>query len=232
MSSQSESQPKHRQIRSFVIRSGRMTLKQKEAKVKHWETYGLDENQLLNVAESFPQQGPLVLEVGFGMGMSLVEMATKEPEKNFIGIEVHPPGIGKVMQLAEDAGVTNLRIYQGDAIKILKEVIPDSSISRFQLYFPDPWPKKRHHKRRIVQLPFVELVRQKLCVGGDLHMATDVESYAEHMMKTMQQAPGFKNKAETEDGFYPRPDFRPFTKFERRGEELGHGVWDIIFERI
>ena len=231
MSTTNPNPPQYRPIRSFVIRSGRMTAKQREARERHWLTYGLNDSAPLDAVQVFSREAPLVLEIGFGMGASLIEMATKESEKNFIGIEVHPPGIGKVMQLAEDAGLNNLKVYQGDAIQILKTVIPNDCLTRLQLYFPDPWPKKRHHKRRIVQRPFVELLRQKLCIGGRFHMATDVLSYAEHMLEVMQEAPGFRNCANSQTGYFPRPSFRPLTKFEVRGEKLGHGVWDIIFER-
>ncbi|MDF2179109.1 tRNA (guanosine(46)-N7)-methyltransferase TrmB [Aliiglaciecola sp. CAU 1673] len=221
-----------RKIRSFVKREGRLTKGQARAIEANWPTMGLSVEQGgLDFTEVFGRAAPVVLEIGFGMGKSLVEMAANEPDKDFIGIEVHRPGIGACLGDAEEIGLTNLRVFEHDAVEVLAQCIPDGSLARMQLYFPDPWHKKRHHKRRIVQADFAQKVRQKLAIGGVWHMATDWENYAEHMLEVMNQAPGYKNLSA--DGTYvPRPEFRPLTKFEQRGHRLGHGVWDLMFERV
>lgn len=221
-----------RRIRSFVLRTGRMTAGQQRGMDEFWPKWGLTLDQgMINPVEVFEREAPLVLEIGFGMGDSLLEQAKTMSDHNFIGIEVHTPGVGRLMAEAGDAGLTNLRAYEDDAIEILKQCIPDGSLDLLQLFFPDPWHKKRHHKRRIVQAEFAQLVRQKLKVGGRFHMATDWENYAEHMVEVMKQADGYENTA-TDGDYVPRPDSRPVTKFEKRGERLGHGVWDIIYRRI
>jgi tRNA (guanine-N7-)-methyltransferase len=220
-----------RKIRSFVKREGRLTKAQARALELHWQTMGLShEDGVIDVNNLFGNNNPIVLEIGFGMGKSLVEMAKNAPELNFIGIEVHRPGVGACILLAEEQGVTNLKVYEHDAIEILANCIPDSSLTAVQLFFPDPWHKKKHHKRRIVKADFVETIRQKLKVGGIFHMATDWENYAECMIADMLSAPGYNNLSETND-YVPRPDSRPLTKFENRGQRLGHGVWDIQFAR-
>lgn len=224
--------PHHRAIRSFVVRAGRMTEGQQRALTDNWPTYGLEmKNGPIDPATLFGDSRPVTLEIGFGMGDSLLEMAKRNPEKGFIGIEVHPPGVGRLLGRAAEEGVTNLRVYCEDAVEVLAQCIPDSSLAGLQLFFPDPWPKKRHHKRRIVQPAFAEAVRQKLSIGGTFHMATDWQPYAEHMMEVMSAAPGYRNQA-GEGEYSPQPDWRPVTKFQRRGEKLGHGVWDLIFERV
>jgi tRNA (guanine-N7-)-methyltransferase len=220
-----------RKIRSFVKREGRLTKAQARALALHWGAMGLShEDGAIDVNNLFGNNNPIVLEIGFGMGKSLVEMAKNAPELNFIGIEVHRPGVGACILLAEEQGVTNLKVYEHDAIEILANCIPDASLTAVQLFFPDPWHKKKHHKRRIVQADFVETIRQKLKVGGIFHMATDWENYAECMIADMLSAPGYNNLSDTND-YVPRPDSRPLTKFENRGQRLGHGVWDIQFAR-
>lgn len=228
-----------RTVKSFVKREGRLTKGQQAAIDNHWTEMGLEhKNGAISLTEVFGNDNPVVLEIGFGMGKSLVEMAAAAPDKNFIGIEVHKPGVGACLAAAAEAGVTNLRVYEHDAVEVLKDCIADSSLSTVQLFFPDPWHKKRHHKRRIVQPEFVENLRGKLQMGGVFHMATDWENYAEHMIEVMNVAPGFVNIAseinseENRDSDYiERPDHRPLTKFEQRGHRLGHGVWDIMFKR-
>ncbi|KXI30352.1 tRNA (guanosine(46)-N7)-methyltransferase TrmB [Paraglaciecola hydrolytica] len=221
-----------RKIQSFVKREGRLTNGQAKALELHWPTMGLEHKDgLLNLAEVFGRVAPLVLEIGFGMGKSLVEMAKNEPDKDFIGIEVHTPGVGACLADAAEQGVTNLRVYDHDAVEILADCIADNSLSRMQLFFPDPWHKTRHHKRRIVQPDFVQKLRAKLEMGGVFHMATDWENYAEHMLEVMSQAAGFKNQSTSND-YVPRPEQRPLTKFEQRGHRLGHGVWDLMFEKV
>ena len=228
-----ELRPEYKQkaIRSYVIRSGRITEAQKRAFDLTWNRYGLSlfdgffDSQVL-----FGRDAPIVLEVGFGMGDSLLAMAQAEPHKNFIGVEVHPPGVGRLINNAAKSGLSNLRVYMADAVDVLEDCIPDQSISRFQLYFPDPWHKKKHNKRRIVQTTFVQKLNEKLNKGGLCHFATDWEEYAQQIMEVMTQAKDFRNLA-GENCFAPRPDFRPLTKFEKRGQKLGHGVWDMLFQK-
>jgi tRNA (guanine-N7-)-methyltransferase len=229
--SEQDQNPHHRRIRSFVVRAGRMTEGQERAYQENWDQYGLELSLgMLNFAELFGNQGAVVVEIGFGMGDSLIEMARRAPDKNFIGIEVHPPGVGRLLARAKEEELTNIRVFCDDAIEVLAQCIPDASLNGLQLFFPDPWHKKRHHKRRIVQPEFAQTLRAKLQIGGTFHMATDWENYAEHMMEVMSAAPGYKNHA-GEGEYSPQPDFRPVTKFQKRGEKLGHGVWDLIFER-
>lgn len=220
-----------RTVRSFVLRTGRMTEGQQKAMAEQWPRMGLNvENGMLDLAETFGREAPVVLEIGFGMGDSLVEMAKAQPEKNYIGIEVHTPGVGRLLANADAAGLTNIRVFEHDAIEVLAQCIPDGSLDTLQLFFPDPWHKKKHHKRRIVQPAFAQTLRKKLKMGGVFHMATDWENYAEHMMEVMSGAEGYRNAA-GERQYSPQPEWRPVTKFQKRGERLGHGVWDLMFER-
>lgn len=229
-----------RTIKSFVKREGRLTKGQQAALDNFWPTMGLEHQATpLDFKQVFGNNNPVVIEIGFGMGASLVQMAKAAPDKNFIGIEVHQPGVGACLSSANDAGITNLRVFEHDAVEILRDCIPEQSIDTFQLFFPDPWHKKRHHKRRIVQPDFVQSLRAKLKIGGVFHMATDWENYAEHMIEVMNQSEGFENlaaqinSAENQHSiFVERPEHRPLTKFEQRGHRLGHGVWDIMFKRI
>lgn len=222
---------KPKSIRSFVIRAGRITSGQKAAFDNWWPTYGLSLYKgAIDPTAIFGREAPVVLEIGFGMGDSLLEMAKNEPEKNFIGIEVHPPGVGKLINEAGKAGVKNLRVYMADAMDVLEDCIPDASIDRLQLYFPDPWHKKKHNKRRIVQPVFVQKLRPKLKIGGVFHMATDWQPYAEHMLDVMNGSENYTNMSIV-NGYSARPGYRPITKFEKRGERLGHGVWDLLFKR-
>ena len=220
---------KPKSIRSYVIRGGRMTQAQKKAFDDQWKTYGLSLfDGALDFSTEFDRDAETVLEIGFGMGDSLITMAEELSDKNFIGIEVHPPGVGRIINNAGKLELKNLRIYMADAIDVLDDCIADNSLDRFQLYFPDPWHKKKHHKRRIVQPEFIKKIQQKLKPGGIIHMATDWEDYADYMMEVLSSADGLKNQA-GQFCFSARPDFRPVTKFEKRGERLGHGVWDLLF---
>lgn len=230
---QAEQEGKYiRKVRSFVKREGRLTNGQAKALEQHWQTMGLNHSDGVISPESlFANDNPVVLEIGFGMGKSLVEMAKNAPELNFIGVEVHRPGVGACIALAQEQGVENLKVYEHDAIEILADCIPNQSITMVQLFFPDPWHKKKHHKRRIVSAEFVETIRQKLKIGGVFHMATDWQNYAECMLEDMNSAAGYQNLSESND-YVPRPDSRPLTKFENRGQRLGHGVWDLQFQRI
>ena len=220
-----------RKIRSFVKREGRMTHRQQTATDTLWATMGIDFNkELLDFKDVFGRNADVVLEIGFGMGKSLVEMALNAPEKDFLGIEVHGPGVGACLADAADAGLTNLRVMNYDAVEVLEFMIPDNSLATFQLYFPDPWHKARHNKRRLVQTSFIEDMCPKLVFGGKIHMATDWEQYAEHMLEVMSSSAGFENCSQ--DNYIERPEWRPLTKFESRGHRLGHGVWDLLFKRI
>lgn len=221
-----------RRIRTFVRRPGRMTEGQQWAYENLWPEYGHSvKDGAIDFTEFFARQAPVVLEIGFGMGDSLLEMAQNAPEMNFLGIEVHTPGVGRILNNMHQNGVTNLRVMQDDAIEVLEHCISDNSLARLQLYFPDPWHKKKHHKRRMVQPEWVQRVYKKLQPGGVLHMATDWEPYAEHMVEVMQGTQGqFRNLA-GQPPFSPRPSWRPETKFERRGMRKGHGVWDLLYEK-
>lgn len=220
---------KKRSIRSFVVRGGRMTEGQQKTYDANWAVYGLElEAGRIDYAQVFGRESEVVLEVGFGMGASLVEMARLAPEKDFIGIEVHPPGVAKLMMLAQEQEVKNLRVYCDDAIEVMDKCLPQKAASAFQLFFPDPWHKKKHNKRRIVQPLFAQQVASVLKTGGYFHMATDWEPYAEHMLEVMEQQSEYVNAAGVGQ-YHPRPEWRPLTKFEQRGEKLGHGVWDLIY---
>jgi tRNA (guanine-N7-)-methyltransferase len=219
-------------VKSFVKREGRLTKAQGKALDEQWPIMGLSiEQGVLELDEVFKRSAPRVLEIGFGMGKSFVEMAQNAPETDFIGIEVHRPGVGACLADAAEASLSNVRVFEHDAVEVLASCIKDEALDRVQLFFPDPWHKKRHHKRRIVQSEFVQNIRSKLKIGGEFHMATDWEPYAHYMIEVMQDAQGFENTASDGD-FVPRPDYRPITKFEVRGQKLGHGVWDIIFRRV
>ncbi|CAI8167988.1 tRNA (guanosine(46)-N7)-methyltransferase TrmB [Pseudidiomarina mangrovi] len=220
-----------RPVRSFVRREGRLTKGQAAALERQWPRLGLHHStSSIALEQVFGRAADTVLEIGFGMGHSLVTMAAAAPDKNFIGIEVHGPGIGACLLEAEQQQVTNLRLYQHDAVEVLRDSIAPNCLATVQIFFPDPWHKKRHHKRRLIQPEFVELLRSRLKVGGILHLATDWQPYAEHMLEVLSAAPNWRNLA-GEQGYVPRPEERPLTKFEKRGERLGHGVWDLKFER-
>ncbi|WP_242521686.1 tRNA (guanosine(46)-N7)-methyltransferase TrmB [Motiliproteus sp. SC1-56] len=229
-----ETTPKEhlRSVRTFVIRAGRMTPAQEKALEAQWPVMGLElADGELDFEQAFGRQAPVVLEIGFGMGDSLLAMAEANSDTNYLGIEVHTPGVGRLLNNATKAGLKNLRVYREDALEVLKHCIPDASLDGIQLFFPDPWPKKKHHKRRMVQPAIAQSFRQKLKIGGTFHMATDWEPYAEHMMEVMSAAEGYRNVA-GEGAYSPQPEHRPDTKFQRRGEKLGHGVWDLVFERV
>ncbi|MDN3234453.1 tRNA (guanosine(46)-N7)-methyltransferase TrmB [Pseudomonas sp. WAC2] len=220
-----------RTIKSFVMRAGRMTEGQKRGLDQGWPRFGLDLDAGLQDFDAvFGRQAPRTFEIGFGMGHSLLEMAAAAPEQDFIGVEVHRPGVGALLNGLLTQQLSNVRVYSCDALEVLRQCVADASLDRVLLFFPDPWHKARHHKRRIVQPEFAELIRSKLRVGGVLHMATDWEPYAEYMLEVMSVAPGYRNQA-SDERYVPRPEERPITKFERRGERLGHGVWDLKFER-
>ena len=230
MSEQQTPRAGERRIRSFVRRAGRMTEGQERAMQRLWPRWGLSlESGLLDLDQVFGRRAPRVFEIGFGMGDSLVEMAIAAPERDFIGVEVHEPGVGRLLARMEEAGIDNIRVFNCDALEVLARCIPDGALDVVQIFFPDPWHKSRHHKRRLVQPEFVQALRQKLAPGGVLHLATDWQPYAEHMLEVMSAAEGYRN---LHPGYAPRPEWRPLTKFERRGHRLGHGVWDLLWERV
>ena len=222
---------KRRPIRSYVLRTGRMTPGQQRAFDENWQRRGLEHSGGPLVFDTaFGRPGPRVLEIGFGMGQSLVAMAEAAPATNFIGIEVHKPGVGKLLHSMVEHDVDNIRVYCHDAVEVLRDCIPANSLDTLQIFFPDPWHKKRHNKRRLIQPPFVAHLITKLKPGGVLHLATDWENYADQMMAVLSATDGLTNICGV-DQFSPRPEHRPLTKFELRGERLGHGVWDLLFTR-
>ncbi|MBW9257809.1 MAG: tRNA (guanosine(46)-N7)-methyltransferase TrmB [Candidatus Thiodiazotropha sp. (ex. Lucinisca nassula)] len=227
-----QSEQKSRPIRSYVLRQGRMTEGQQKAYEALWPRYGLElESGPLDLPGLFEQIQPVTLEIGFGNGESLRQMAQNQPQHNFLGVEVHGPGVGHLMIQLDQHQLNNVRILKHDAMELLRHHLQPGSLQRVQLYFPDPWHKRKHNKRRIVQDEFAELIQRALIPGGILHMATDWEDYARQMMSVLSAHQGFQNQA-GEGNFSPRPETRPLTKFEQRGERLGHGVWDLLFERL
>ncbi|MDF1644832.1 MAG: tRNA (guanosine(46)-N7)-methyltransferase TrmB [Pseudomonadales bacterium] len=218
----------HRAIRSFVIRASRMSDSQRQARIDLWPQWGLElDDGLLNCQNVFGREAPLVFEIGFGMGDSLATMAQNEPDKNFIGIEVHPPGVANLLKLIEINNISNLRVYNADVMEVLAQCIGLKEIDRVQIYFPDPWPKKRHHKRRLIQPDFLELLKPRMKSSALLHVATDWEDYAEQTLELLNETEGLTNSVS--DSFVPRPDYRPLTKFEKRGMGLGHSIYDLVF---
>jgi len=219
-----------REIKSFVRREGRTTPAQERALNALLPVYGIDyaPEQQLNLAQLFGNSNPVWLEIGFGMGHSLASMAESMPQINFLGIEVHRPGVGSLLNAVQEKGLTNIRVMSHDAVEVLKNMIPENSLTRLLLFFPDPWHKTRHHKRRIVQAEFMSLVASRLTQGGAFHAATDWEPYAQWMVEVMDAHPDYQNPAGT-GNFAIKPDYRPETKFERRGQRLGHGVWDLVY---
>ena len=222
---------KNRPIRSFVLRQGRLTKGQQYALEYLWPLYGIEmTNSELDFIKLFQREAPITLEIGFGNGESLAAMAKAAPERNFLGIEVHRPGVGRLLHLIKEYELNNLRIIHDDAVEVLKQYIPKYSIDTVQLFFPDPWHKKKHNKRRIVQTEFVQLVHSLLTTGGIFHLATDWQEYAEHMSEVMEKSECFASISDSP--FASRPDFRPLTKFENRGLKLGHDVWDLLYKSM
>lgn len=225
--------PEHRfssrSIRSFVLRQGRMSGAQQRYLDEMLPRIGLPYRLApMDLDAVFGRSGPKILEIGFGMGETTAKIAATRPDHDFLGIEVHGPGVGALCKLVAENGLSNLRIMQHDAVEVLRDMIPDGALAGVHVFFPDPWRKARHHKRRIIQPDFVALVASKLAPGGYLHCATDWEDYAHWMLEVLAAEPALENTA---DGFAPRPEYRPLTKFENRGLKLGHGVWDLIFRR-
>lgn len=216
-------------IRSFVLRQGRMSDAQKRYLDELLPRFGIPYQATpLDYTATFGRQAPVILEIGCGMGDTTAKIAATMPEKNFIGIEVHGPGVGNLCKLIDEQGLTNLRVMQHDATEVVRDMLPEGSLAGVHVFFPDPWPKKRHHKRRILQPAFVTELARRLAPGGYLHCATDWEEYAIHMLEVLSAEPLLEN---TEADYAPKPDYRPLTKFEARGLRLGHGVWDLVFRR-
>ena len=222
---------KHRSIRSFVLRKGRLTTAQQHALDELWPHYGIERGEtVLDFDDHFDRPADVIVEIGFGNGESTWQMAQQEPEKNFIGIEVHEPGVGQLLMALEEHHIDNVRIARVDAVVFLQQRIADDSLAGIRIFFADPWPKKRHHKRRIIQPEFVSQLARCIRKGGTLHLATDWQPYAAHMLEVMQSSPDFTNLSA--DGDYcERPDWRPYTKYEERGERLGHEVRDLLYQR-
>ncbi len=220
---------KHRHIRSFVLRQGHLSDAQQRAIDLGMPRWGIDyQPARLDLDAAFGRSAPKVLEIGFGMGGATAEIAAARPDTDFLGIEVHGPGVGNLLKLIEEKQLSNLRLIRHDAVEVCNHMLAPASLDGFHLYFPDPWPKKRHHKRRLVQPEFVAGILPLLKPGAYIHMATDWEDYAVQMLEVLSATPGIKNSAET---YAPRPDWRPLTKFEQRGLNLGHGVWDLVFHK-
>jgi tRNA (guanine-N7-)-methyltransferase len=222
---------RERSIRSYVLRQGRTTEAQKRAFTEHWPRYGLDYcGRLRDFDEVFGRQAERVLEIGFGNGEQVEFAAAREPQRDFIGIEVHGPGVGRLLNALPVADAHNVRVYQHDAVEVLQHEIADASLDEVRIYFPDPWHKKRHHKRRLIQVGFVSLLCDKLKSGGRLHLATDWENYAEQMWDVLDAQPRLFNGAGPRTSL-PRPEWRRQTHFETRGQKLGHGVWDLLYSK-
>lgn len=224
--------PKHRAIRSYVLRAGRMTDSQARALQELWPRYGIEPaGGPLDLESLFGRRAPVTLEIGFGNGDNLLALASAQPEQDFIGVEVHAPGVGRLLHAAAGAGLSNLRVLQHDAVEVLRERIAPAALTAILVLFPDPWHKTRHHKRRLVSAEFAALAASRLLPGGTLQLATDWVPYAEQMREVLDASPVLRNRAGTE-GYVPRNPGRVRTRFEARGERLGHEVRDLCYERI
>ncbi len=222
----------HPPIRSYVLRQGRITPGQQHAFDSLWPQFGIEfSGQPLDLPTLFSNSNPVYLEIGCGNGEALLQMAAANPDHNYIGIEVHRPGVGHLLLRIEELGITNIRVICHDAIEVLTQGVATATLAGVYLFFPDPWHKKKHHKRRIVRPEFITELARTIFPGGQFHAATDWEDYALQMMELLSSAEDFTNCA-GEGSFSPRPKQRPLTKFEQRGERLGHGIWDLIFRRI
>ncbi len=221
-----------RTIKSFVIRAGRLTTGQAKA----YASFGTDflipyKSEPLNVQAAFDRAAPTILEIGFGMGEATAHIASVRPDDNFLCCEVHAPGVGALLKRVGEQDLKNIRIIQHDAVEVLDHMIADGSLDGIHIFFPDPWHKARHNKRRLIQAPFAAKLASKLKTGGYLHAATDWQNYAEQILDVMQSESQLKNTSLDASGYAQKPDYRPLTKFENRGIKLGHGVWDVVFRK-
>ncbi len=222
-------EPARRPIRSYVLRQGRTTAGQARAHRELLPRWGIPfQPALIDLERAFGRAAPKVLEIGFGMGETTAQIAAAHPEVDYLGVEVHTPGVGSLLNRSDALGLRNVRVIQHDAVAVLERMIPPASLDGVRIFFPDPWPKKRHHKRRLIQPAFVALLASRMKPDAYLHVATDWEDYAQQILETLTREPSLVN---TTEGFAPRPETRPETKFERRGVALGHRAWDLIFRR-
>jgi tRNA (guanine-N7-)-methyltransferase len=220
----------HRPIRSFVLRQGRVSNAQQRAHETLLPQFGIPyAPQIVDLDRIFGRGAPKVLEIGFGMGETTAAIAALHPEIDYLGIEVHTPGVGSLLKVIAAQNLANVRIVQHDAVEVLRNMIAPDTFDAAHVFFPDPWPKKRHHKRRLIQREFIALLVERMKAGAYLHVATDWQEYAEQILAVLSAEPALANSV---DGYAPRPGYRPQTKFESRGLKLGHGVWDIIFRRV
>ncbi len=220
----------HRPIRSFVLRQGRVSNAQQRAHETLLPKYGIPyAPQPVDLDRIFNRAALRVLEIGFGMGETTTRIAAAHPENDYLGIEVHTPGVGSLLKALSEQNLSNVRVIQHDAVEVMQHMIAPATFDAAHIFFPDPWPKKRHHKRRLIQPPLIAMLCEKLKPGGYVHAATDWQEYAEQILAVMAAEPRLANTAR---GYAPRPDYRPQTKFESRGLKLGHGVWDLVFRRI
>ena len=220
----------HRQIRSYVLRQGRVSNAQRRAHDALLPKFGIPyAPHPIDLDRVFGRSAPKILEIGFGMGETTATIATQHPECDYLGIEVHTPGVGSLLKTIAEHNLTNVRIIQHDAVEVLRNMIAPDTFDAVHVFFPDPWPKKRHHKRRLLQPPLISMLCERMKPGAYIHVATDWQDYAEQILDVFRREPRLANTAE---GYAPRPDYRPQTKFETRGLKLGHGVWDIIFRRV
>ncbi|MFZ0105427.1 MAG: tRNA (guanosine(46)-N7)-methyltransferase TrmB [Thiobacillus sp.] len=225
----SQAESGHPRIRSYVLRAGRVGSGQARALAELGPRYLLPyQSSLLDLDAAYGRNAAKILEIGFGMGEGLAEIAAAHPENDYLGVEVHTPGVGALLKRLGERGLDNVRVIQHDAVEVLTHMLAPGSLAGVHIFFPDPWHKKRHNKRRLIQPPFVRLLAERIAPGGYLHLATDWEDYALQMLEVLSAEPGLANTA---DGFSARPDTRPLTKFEQRGLRLGHGVWDLVFRK-
>ena len=219
-----------RSIISFVLRQGHMTAAQQKAIDDNWVSVGVDfQNHAIDLNQTFGRNQPKVLEIGFGMGVATAEIAQRLPDYDFLAIDVHGPGVGNLCKLIAEQNISNIRVMRHDAVEVVEQMLSDGSLHGIHIFFPDPWHKKRHNKRRLIQQPFIEKLLPKLAQGGYIHLATDWEEYAVQMLEVLQSFPDKLQNTATD--YAPTPDYRPETKFEARGKRLGHGVWDLVFTK-
>lgn len=230
MSPAEDSNNRHRPVKTFVLRAGRMTDGEKKCYSELSPVWCLPfEHKNLNYTEVFSNTNPVIMEIGFGMGQATAQLAEETPDTNYIGCEVHKPGVGRLLGEIKKRSLSNIYIIEHDALEILDSMIPDSSLNGFHVFFPDPWPKKKHHKRRMMQRPRTNLLAQKLIPGGYLYFATDIQDYAEQALEELTATEGLKNRYE---GFAPHQEWRPRTKFEQKGIDAGREIFELVFEKI